>query len=120
MSCRVEPASLPERSLAYGLLAGLKLIWPRLACVYADAGFESGPLAAWLQQHNGWHLEIVKRSQKSFTVQPKRWVVERTFAWLCRNRRLSKDYELKVQSSEVWILIAMVRLVLRRLDKAAE
>ena len=97
----------------------MKLIWPHLACVYADAGFESAPLAAWLQQHNEWRLEVVKRSDRGFAVQPKRWVVERTFAWLCRNRRLSKDYELKVQSSEEWILIAMIRLVLRRLGEAA-
>jgi putative transposase len=66
-------------------------------------------------------LEIVKRSdsQAGFAVQPKRWVVERTFAWLGRNRRLSKDYEQMVQSSEAWILVAMIRLVLRRLGKQA-
>ncbi len=66
-------------------------------------------------------MEIVKRSpsQAGFAVQPKRWVVERTFAWLCRNRRLSKDYEETVLSAEAWILVAMIRLVLRRLSKSA-
>ncbi len=122
LSCRVEPANLQDRALAYALLGGLKPIWPKVECVFADAGFESGPLARWLQEHSGWHLEIVKRSpsQVGFAVQPKRWVVERTFAWLGRNRRLSKDYEETVQSSEAWILVAMIRLVLQRLSKPAE
>lgn len=122
LSCRVEPANLQDRTLAYTLLAGLKPIWPKVACVFADAGFESGPLAWWLQEHSGWRLEIVKRSpsQAGFAVQPKRWVVERTFAWLCRNRRLSKDYEQTVQSAEAWILVAMIRLVLRRLSRPAQ
>ena len=122
LSCRVEPANLQDRTLAYALLGGLKPIWPKVECVFADAGFESGPLARWLQEHSGWRLEIVKRSpsQVGFAVQPKRWVVERTFAWLGRNRRLSKDYEETVQSSEAWILVAMIRLVLRRLSKSAQ
>lgn len=124
LSCRVEPASLQDRSLAYGLLAGLKPLWPKLACVFADAGFQSEPLAQRLEEHCGWRLEIVRRSVprfavSGFAVQPKRWVVERTFAWLSRNRRLSKDYEQKVQSSEAWMWIAMLRLVLRRLGEHA-
>lgn len=120
LCCRVEPASLQDRSLAYGLLAGLQPLWPKLACVFADAGFQSEPLAQWLEKHCGWRLEIVRRSASGFTVQPKRWVVERTFAWFGRNRRLSKDYEQTVQSSEAWMWIAMLRLVLRRLGKPAE
>jgi putative transposase len=126
LCCRVEPASLQDRTLAYALLGGLKPLWPKVECVFADAGFQSGPLANWRKEHSGWRLEVVKRSQAGFAVQPKRWVhafvnavVERTFAWLCRNRRLSKDYEQKVQSSEAWILVAMIRLVLRRLGKQA-
>lgn len=117
LSCRVEPANLQDRTLAYRLLGGLKPLWPKLECVFADAGFHSGPLANWLNEHSGWRLEIVKRTEAGFAVQPKRWVVERTFAWLGRNRRLSKDYEQKVQSGEAWILVAMIRLVLRRLGK---
>jgi putative transposase len=117
LSCRAEPAGKQDRTLAYGLLAGLKGIWPKVECVFADAGFESAALARWLKEHSGWRLEIVKRSQAGFVVQPKRWVVERTFAWLGRSRRLSKDYEQKVQSAEAWILVAMIRLVLRRLGE---
>jgi len=119
LSCRVEPASKQDRTLAYTLLAGLKGIWPKVECVFADAGFESAALARWLKEHSGWRLEIVKRSQAGFVVQPKRWVVERTFAWLGRSRRLSKDYEQKVQSAEAWILVAMIRLVLSRLGEQA-
>jgi len=65
----------------------------------------------------GWKLEIVKRSDdvKGFKVLPRRWVVERTFGWLCRNRRLSKDYERKCNTSETFIYLAMTRLMLRRL-----
>ena len=120
LSCRVEPAGKQDRTLAYALLSGLKGIWPKVECVFADAGFESGPLSNWLEGHSGWRLEVVKRSESGFAVQPKRWVVERTFAWLGRNRRLSKDYEQKVQSGEAWILVAMIRLVLRRLGEQAQ
>ena len=121
LCCRVEPANVQDRTLAHALLGGLKPIWPKVRCVFADAGFESAALATWLNEHSGWRLEIVKRSdsQAGFAVQPKRWVVERTFAWLGRNRRLSKDYEQMVQSSEAWILVATIRLVLRRLGKQA-
>ena len=120
LSCRVEPAGKQDRTLAYALLAGLKGIWPKVECVFADAGFESGPLSNWLEGHSGWRLEVVRRSGPGFAVQPKRWVVERTFAWLGRSRRLSKDYEQKVQSGEAWILVAMIRLVLRRLGEQAQ
>ena len=65
----------------------------------------------------GWRLEIVKRSDnvKGFKVLPRRWVVERTFGWLYRNRRLAKDYERKCRTSETLIYLAMTRLMLRRL-----
>ena len=66
-------------------------------------------------------MEIVERDRKArgFEVLSKRWVVERTFSWLIRNRRLSKDYERMVQSSETFIKVAMIRLMLRRLARAA-
>ena len=77
----------------------------------------SGKLIAWIKDIGGWRLEIVKRSDdvKGFKVVPKRWIVERTFAWLYRYRRLSKDYEYLVSSSENMIYIAMIQLMLRRL-----
>ena len=69
----------------------------------------------------GWELQVVERNREAqgFKVLPKRWIVERTFSWLLRNRRLSKDYERMVQSSETFIEVAMIRLLLRRLARGA-
>jgi putative transposase len=74
-------------------------------------------LAEWCQRHGRWELEIVERGPgtRGFSVQPRRWVVERSFAWLSRNRRLAKDYQRRVQTSETLIEVAAARLVLRRL-----
>src|SRR5438270_8945987 len=74
-------------------------------------------LAEWCQATGEWELEVVERPSgtRGFSVVPKRWVVERTFAWISRNRRMSKDYERKVQTSETLIELAATRLVLRRL-----
>ena len=84
--------------------------------VWADAGY-AGKLIEWVWALTGWALEIVKRPRDShhFQVLPRRWVVERTFAWLSRCRRLSKDYEALSDTTEAWIHIAMIHLMLRRL-----
>ena len=87
-----------------------------LQTVWADNGYGGRPLYRWLQDKCGWKLEIVKRSDwPGFVVLPKRWVVERTFAWLGKCRRLAKDFEQNPQSQKAWILIAMIRLMLKRL-----
>ena len=84
--------------------------------VWADAGY-AGKLVEWVWALTGWALEIVKRPRDShhFQVLPRRWVVELTFAWLSRCRRLSKDYEALSDTTEAWIHIAMIHLMLRRL-----
>ena len=71
-------------------------------------------MAGWCKEQVGWELEIVERSAdtEGFAVLPHRWIVERTFGWLMRNRRLSKDYERKVQTSDTYIKVAMIRLIL--------
>jgi putative transposase len=76
-------------------------------------------LARWCKEQGGWGLEIVERSAdtEGFTVVPRRWIVERTLGWLTRNRRLSKDYERKVQSSESFMEVAMIRMILKRLAR---
>lgn len=92
--------------------------WPRLKKVLADAIYKGDRfLAAWIKDTFGWEIEVVERApgSKGFQVLPKRWVVERTFAWLGRNRRLSKDYELHPATSETWVYIAMSALLVRRL-----
>jgi putative transposase len=95
---------------------------PRLRKVWADAGY-SGPLADELRQQLGWEVEIVKRADEqpsgTFAVQPHRWLVERTFAWWGGLRRLSKDYEYQVESSEAFIYAGMSHLMLRRLARSA-
>jgi putative transposase len=91
---------------------------PRLAHVWADAAY-SGPFVEELRQQSGWEVEIVRRSddQQGFQVQPHRWIVERTFAWWGGFRRLAKDVEYQVESSEALIYVAMSHLMLRRLAK---
>jgi len=92
--------------------------WPRLAKIWADAIYKGDrDLRAWVQQEFQWDLEVVVRDPlvKGFQVLPKRWVVERTFAWLGRNRRLSKDYEFRPAHSETWVYAAMSFLMAQRL-----
>jgi putative transposase len=92
---------------------------PRLEVVWADSKYHNHALYAWLgrQRSIGWELEIVRRPAgcKGFVLLPRRWVVERTFAWLGRWRRLSRDYEHRAQSSEAMIYCASVGRMLRRL-----
>jgi len=85
--------------------------------VFADAGHESKKLSRALAEPQGWRLQIVKRRQRAFKITSLTWIVERSFAWLGRNRRLSKDYEYRVQTSETMIDIAATRLMLNRLAK---
>jgi putative transposase len=90
----------------------------RLEKIFADGGFR-GEVEGWVQQNLHAVLEIVLKleGQKGFQVLPKRWVIERTFAWITRNRRLARDYERLAQSSEAFIYLAMIRLGLRRLAR---
>jgi transposase len=119
LSVYVSPADIQDRAGARLLLAGLKPFVPRLKKIWADGAYSGERLAGRLEQRDGWELEIVERDPqaKGFEVLPKRWIVERTFSWLIRNRRLSKDYERLVQTSETFIEIAMIRLILRRLTR---
>jgi len=89
----------------------LKLIW-------ADGGY-AGKLIAWVNRYQHCTLEIVKRSDdvKGFKVLPKRWIVERTFSWFYKYRRLSKDYEYHTDTSEAMIYVAMSHVMVRKLSK---
>ena len=94
--------------------------FPRLSLLWADGGYDKGGLGEWIKRFAGWVLCIVHKleGQKGFVVLPRRWVVERTFAWLSRFRRLSRDYEEKEASSETWIRLAMIHIMVRRLAPA--
>src|SRR3954471_9968264 len=110
IASRVEPANMSDRVAGARLLNGLSPLFPKIRTVIADAGHESRKLARQLQRDEGWELRIVKRNQSAFKITGLTWIVERTFAWLGRNRRLSKDYEYCVQTSEAMIDIAVIRL----------
>ena len=114
----VHPANIQDRDGAKLLLAKAKGLFPRLQRIWADGGY-AGKLIGWVQAMCGWVLEIIKRSDKvkGFKLLPRRWVVERTFGWLGRYRRLSKDYERLTESSEAMVYWAMTRLMVRRLAR---
>jgi len=88
---------------------------PRLAKVWADANYRAQALAAWIEANARWVLDVVLKrpGQTTFEVQKRRWIVERTFGWFGRYRRLSKDYEHDLKSSETWIYIAMIHRMSR-------
>jgi putative transposase len=119
LSVYVTSADVQDRVGAQCLLAGLKALLPRLKKIWADGAYTGEKLAGWCEEQGGWELEIVERrgDAEGFAVLPHRWIVERTLGWLMRNRRLSKDYERKVQTSETLIKVAMIRLILRRLAR---
>ncbi len=121
LEVRVHAADIQDRDGARDLLQPLKEKHWRLKKIWADSNYR-GELVQWLHDlrqgrgHRRIELEIVAKAQGSrFVVLPKRWIVERTFGWLGRSRRLSKDYEALCETTEAWIFIAMIYLMTRRL-----
>jgi putative transposase len=112
----VSAADLDEREGAKTLLCHLDKRFPRLSKIWADSGY-TGPFGEWVKKQFNIEVEIIKRTDdlKGFKIVPRRWVVERTFGWFGRFRRLSKDYELLPEHSESMIYLAMMQLMLRRL-----
>jgi putative transposase len=116
----VHPADIQDRDGAQLLVEQIKCVLPRLKVVFADGGY-AGQLIEWLSQTVGWTLTIVKRTASAgFQVLPKRWIVERTFAWLTHCRRHSRDYEELPETSEALIYISMIRLMTRRAARRQE
>ena len=119
----VTAASVSDRAGALEVLPCVLSAQPRLEVLFADAGYAGGTLGEQLRAHAAHpdlRLEIVKRcdpAPKGFAVQPKRWLVERTFGWLMQARRLVRDYETKPSSSQALILAQASRIMLRRLAK---
>jgi putative transposase len=115
------PADIQDGDGAEDLFLVAKPVSPRLERVWADGAYGRNGLPEWTRQACDWRLEIVSRpvDAHGFVVVPRRWAVERTFAWLCRNRRLSKDYEELPETTEAWAYAAMTRLMLRRLALSA-
>jgi putative transposase len=129
LAARVHGADLPDRDGAR-LLLGEKLGLPRLELVWADGAYTGG-FRRWVEEERGWRVEVpyhrdrqlwrygLEEKPRGFRVLPKRWVVERTFAWLALSRRLSRDYERLPETSEAMIYGAMSRIMLRRLARSA-
>ena len=115
----VHSADIQDRDGAPDLLKSIRNRWPWLLHVFADGGYAGEKLKKRLQKIGKWTIEIIKRSDqaKGFEILPRRWVVERTFAWLGRCRRLAKDFEKSIASAEAWISIAHIRLLTRRLAR---
>jgi putative transposase len=118
----VHPASIQDRDGAQLVLQMVKHTFMRLRLIWADGGY-AGQLLAWvweLRTRCKVRLEIVKRSDdvKGFKLLPHRWVVERTFGWLGRHRRTSKDYEYLPETSETLVYVIMIGLMARRLARA--
>jgi putative transposase len=128
----VHEANIADRDGAKLLLAKISEGLPRMEKVWADRGY-NGNVGEWIKERLGWALEIVKPPRRwvrvpaneepppypaGFIVLPRRWVIERTIAWIMRNRRMSRDYEFLSETTEALIYVAMIRLMLRRLAKA--
>src|SRR5258708_40288493 len=90
---------------------------PGCATSIADSAYSGDKLAKALTQFGRWTIEIVKRDAPGFVVLPRRWVVERTLAWLNRNRRLAKDFEASIASAKAWLYLASIQLLIRRLAR---
>jgi len=132
LSIVVHPANLQDREGARLVLKAMQYPFPRLRQLWADQAY-TGPILDWIKEQVGWTVEVVERAPRrgfvvtadgafqrvalpaTFEPLPRRWVVERTFAWIGRNRRMSKDYEFLPATSEAWIYLSMVRLMLKRL-----
>jgi putative transposase len=115
----VHEADIQDRDGAPRVLALIRSLYPWLRHVFADGGYAGDKLRAALKGKGSWTLEIIKRSDrtKGFEVLPRRWVVERTFAWLGRCRRLAKDFEATIASAAAWIFVAHIRTLTRRIAR---
>ncbi|MER8483041.1 IS5 family transposase, partial [Mesorhizobium sp. M1322] len=115
----IHAADIQDRDGAPAVLKSILKRWPWLRHVFADGGYAGPKLKGALQKVGKFTLEIIKRTDaiKGFEVLPRRWVVERTFAWLGRCRRLAKDFERTIASAEAWVFIAHIRLLTRRLAR---
>ena len=115
----VHRADIQDRDGAPLLLATMRSAFPWLRHVFADAGYAGEKLRRALDKMGRWTIDIIRRSDtaKGFEQLPRRWVVERTIAWLNRNRRLAKDFEATIESAQAWLFIASVKLLSREIAK---
>ena len=120
LAAQVHEANIQDPHGAVPLLRALRRSFPRLRHIFADRVYRGPQLRAAVDHCGPWTIEIVERPPgvKGFQLLPRRWVVERTFAWLGRSRRLAKDFEATIESATAWLLLAHLRLLSRRLARA--
>ena len=113
----VHAADIQDRDGACDLIKAIRYRFPWLRHIFADGAYAGDKLRTAIEGHGDWTIEIIKRSDtaQGFEVLPRRWVVERTFAWLGRCRRLAKDWETTIESATAWANIASIRIMIRRL-----
>src|SRR5688500_18985947 len=114
LRARVHPADCTDNESGIALLATIIGLFPRLALLWVDQGYKTA-FVEWAAQHLGWTVVVVRKAagQQGFAVEPRRWVVERTLAWECRCRRLSKDYEYWEQNSAAFLYLASIQRLLK-------
>jgi transposase len=118
LSVSVQPADVQDRDGARDLLRTARRLFPFVERIFADAGYQGSKMAKVVADTGCWNLQIVKRSDAHrFVVLPKRWIVERTFAWISRNRRLARDFERYARTVAAFVRLAMIRIMLKRLTK---
>ena len=116
LSVIVHPADVQDRDGARELLRTARRSFPFIETIFADGGYQGPRMAATVATTGCWKLEIVKRTDAHrFVALPKRWIVERTFAWISRNRRLARDFERYARTVVAFVRLAMIRIMLRRL-----
>jgi transposase len=112
----VHPASVQDRDGAQEVLREARRSFPFIERLIGDAGYQGPKMAAVVARTGAWTLEIVRRCDRHrFVVLPKRWIVERTLAWISRCRRLARDYERHARKAAAFVRLAMIRVMLRRL-----
>jgi len=116
----VHPADLQDRDGASLVLdRRTRRLFPFIERIFADAGYQGPRTAAAIAKTGIWKLEIVKRNElHRFVVVPKRWIVERTLAWVSHNRRLARDFERYARTAAAFVRLAMIRIMLRRLARS--
>jgi transposase len=116
----VHSADVQDRDGAQELLRQTRRSFPFIEVIFADGGYQGPIMAATVAKTGCWRLEIVKRNAvPRFEVQPKRWIVERSLAWISRFRRLARDFERYARTVVAFICVAMIRIMLRRLTRSA-
>ena len=116
----IHPANIQDRDGAGPLLRAARRLFPFVTVIFADGAYQGETTAEAVAKTGRWRLEIVKRSHSTgFVPLPKRWIVERTFAWLGRCRRLAKDFENLAVNALAFLCLGMIRLMLRRIARAS-